>query len=257
MKLDLVFIGSGNVAWHLAHAMDRAGHTVSQVISRNEKHAEKLASRLGSQFGNDLSQTYVNCDICLICVSDDEIESVVSSLPYLNAGLVHTCGPKSMEILSSKSGQIGVFYPLQSFAKERKVDMFNVPVMLESASYDLSKKLYSLADSISNKVMEVKGEDRLKYHLAAVFANNFTNYLYSEAEQYLVANDLDFSILHPIILETASRIQELSPAQLQTGPAKRGDEITIERHLELLNGHQQLKGLYEILTAGIRSRKSE
>jgi len=256
VKLDLVFIGSGNVAWHLAHAMDRAGHTISQVISRNEQNAKKLASKFGSHFSDDLSKTYANSDICLICVSDDEIETVVRSLPPLKAGLVHTCGPKSMDILASKSAHVGVFYPLQSFSKEKRVDMLKVPIMLESTSNDLYTKLFALADSISNRVIDVKGEDRLKYHLAAVFANNFTNYLYTEAEHYLQSNDLDFSILHPIILETASRILELSPTKLQTGPAKRGDSITIERHLELLKSHPQLEGLYKMLTAGIQSRKS-
>jgi predicted short-subunit dehydrogenase-like oxidoreductase (DUF2520 family) len=254
VKLDIVFIGSGNVAWHLAQAMDLVGHHIIQVISRSDENAMALAMKLGARHTDDLSKTIVNADLYVLCVPDDNIQDVVRDLPELNAGLVHTSGPKSMDILSPKSKDIGIFYPLQTFSKHKEVDMFNVPIMLEASGNAFYAKLFDLADSISNTVLHVTLEDRVKYHLAAVFANNFANHLFYEASSYLKSNNLDFSVLKPLILETAAKIIDLDPEKAQTGPARRGDSETIHKHLELLNNHPRLKELYEALSKGIQAQ---
>lgn len=255
MKLDIVFIGSGNVAWHLAEAMDKAGHHISQIISKSEENAKALAVKFGAYFGTDLSKVDGKADVCFICVPDDEIQEVVRTLPPITSILVHTCGPKKMDILSLKATQYGVFYPLQTFSKSRKCNMLKVPILLESSGKEVYEKLFSLADSISNKVLNVNSDDRLKYHLAAVFANNFANHLFYESAQYLESQNLDFNILKPLILETAEKVQDLSPKMAQTGPAKRHDQETIKSHLALLNDKKDLQELYQRLTEGVQSQK--
>lgn len=251
MKLEIAFIGAGNVAWHLAHAMDKAGHSISQIISRTEESAKELAVNFGAHFSTNLNSLYAKNDVCLICVPDDQLEMVLEKMPPVNAILAHTCGPKPMEMLYQKSSVYGIFYPLQTFSKHRELNMLEVPVMIEASSPIAHQTLFSLADDISNRVMNVNSEDRRKYHLSAVFTNNFVNYLYSLSDQYLEMNQLDFEVLKPIILETAEKIRSMKPEDAQTGPARRGDIHTLEKHIEMLGENSELKEVYELLSKSL------
>lgn len=245
MKYKITFVGSGNVATNLAHELDNSGHTIYQVISRNITHAKILASRFGAYYGDKPSEMYKDADFVLLCVNDEAYFSVLEELPReMKAIVCHTAGPVGMEILANYSGDYGVFYPLQSFIKEEVKDMLNVPLFIEWSSDKVKEKLYDLADSISNKVREVNSINREKYHLAAVFANNFTNAMYALADDYLTANGLEFNNLLPIIKETAERLKKGKPNQWQTGPAKRGDKTVLQKHMSMLED-EQLKAIYE------------
>lgn len=254
VKLEVAFIGSGNMAWHLAQAIDRAGHTVAQVISRTEESAKELAVKFGAHYSSDISKVYGNVDVCFLCVPDDQLVPVVRSLPPMKSILVHTCGPESMDILASKSSRFGVFYPLQSLTKGEKQNMLQVPILLEASGNETYALMYALADSISNKVLDVSGEDRLRYHLAAVLVNNFSNHLGDKAAQFLKESNLDFSVLHPIIMETARKMVAIGPERSQTGPAKRGDAKTMDKHLDLLKNKPELSAWYTDFSESIRKR---
>lgn len=251
MKNKISVIGSGNIAWHLSHALDKSGHVIDQVISRNELHAKELAEKFGAFYSNRLESVNPGVDVVLICVSDDQIESVVSGLPFTQAIVAHTCGSQPIDILSGPSKNTGIFYPLQSFSKTRKVDMLKVPFLLEASNNTSLRSLETLADSISNHVTFADSATRLKYHLSAVFANNFVNHLFDLADRFLSKNNLDFNVLKPIILETAAKVQDMTPRDAQTGPAKRGDRHTIEKHLELLKDDPKLAELYNFLSNNI------
>lgn len=256
MKYKIAFIGSGNVAANLAHAFDRVGHTITQVVSQNVENAKALASKFGAYYGAELSELYKDADILFICVSDESYAEVVAQLPEkLGALVCHTSGPVGMEVLSSYSGSYGVFYPLQSLRKEEIADLIEVPIFIEYGSDKSGKILLDLADSISNKVREVSSAERQKYHLAAVFANNFTNYMYILSEEYLAEEKLDFDNLLPIIQETALRLKKDKPQNWQTGPAKRGDMKVIEKHLSMLKSENS-KDVYELLSKSIAALSS-
>lgn len=236
------------MATNLAFACDQAGHTINQIVSRNTATAKSLASKFGAYYGSELSELYNDSDFILICVNDESITEVVNNLPLGLKGIVcHTSGAESMEILSSYSGDYGVFYTLQSLTSEKPNSLLEVPLFIEWSSGNAKAALHTLADSISNKVREVSSPNRLKYHLAAVFANNFTNAMYTIADTYLTENNLDFTNLLPIIQETAIRLKEGRPKDLQTGPAKRGDQKVIEKHLTLLQ-NDELKDIYKQLS---------
>jgi predicted short-subunit dehydrogenase-like oxidoreductase (DUF2520 family) len=244
MKSKITFIGSGNIATNLAHALDSAGHTINQVISRDIAHAKILASKFGAYYGDKPSEMYKDSDFVILCVSDEAYFSVLEELPReMKAIICHTAGPVGMDILANYSVDYGVFYPLQSFRKEEVKDMLQVPMFIEWSSDMVKQKLHNLADSISNKVREVNSVEREKYHLAAVFANNFTNAMYAVADEYLTTNGLEFNNLLPIIKETADRLKKGKPNQWQTGPAKRGDKAVLEKHLSMLDD-EQLKSIY-------------
>ena len=253
MKCKITFIGSGNIATNLAYAFDKAGHTIHQVVSTHERHAKELASKFGAYYGDSSSELYKDADFIVIAVSD---EAYPQALTLVNAKcraiVCHTSGSVSMNVLSSYPGDFGVIYPLQSLRKEEVKNVMQVPFFIEGNNANTLNKIKELADSISNKVSEVTSEQREKYHLAAVFANNFTNLMYSIAAEYLEKEGLNFDNLLPIITETASRLKEGKPKAWQTGPAKRGDKAVIDKHISMLD-EPALKIIYKQLSEYISS----
>jgi len=246
-------IGSGNVATNLAHAFDRAGHDILQVISANSERAKQLANCFGAYYGNSISSVDLNADFIIICVNDESYFNVLEELPKgLNPIICHTSGPVSMDVISDYAPNFGVFYPLQSLRKEKYIDFLDVPIFIEGNSTNVRENLMNLADTISNKISEVSSVEREKYHLAAVFANNFTNLMYTLSHKYLEDESLDFQNLIPIIKETANRLADDKPESWQTGPAKRGDTAIMQKHIDMLED-PRLKEIYKQLSDYIRS----
>ena len=254
MGYKIAFIGSGNVASNLAHAMDKAGHTILQIISSREDHAKLLASQFGAYYGTDIAKLDDHADFVIIGVNDEAYYSVLENIPPDISSIVcHSAGPVSMDILSKYAKNYGVLYPLQSLRKEEIINFNSLPLFIEANSLRNLDALSNLADSISNVVKEVSSEEREKYHLAAVFANNFTNLMYTIADEYLQNQSLDFNYLLPIINETANRLKYDKPKNWQTGPAKRGDISIIQKHIDMLDD-TQLKTIYKQLSDLIGSR---
>jgi predicted short-subunit dehydrogenase-like oxidoreductase (DUF2520 family) len=253
--MDIVILGSGNVAAVLGRKFKSAGHQILQIVSRNAYVASKLAYEWDTESTNYSSIINRTADVYIIAVSDDSIDKVVADLQLPGKVVAHTAASVSKEILKNVSNHYGVFYPLQSLHKE-DFDLPETPIFFDGNDDFTKKKLEALANSISPKHVSLAGDDaRLKLHVAAVFVNNFTNHLYALAEDYCKKEGIDFKELLPLIEETASRIVDVSPSKSQTGPAVRNDEETIEKHIGLLQAHPQLKKVYEALTASIKDFK--
>ncbi|WP_203295610.1 Rossmann-like and DUF2520 domain-containing protein [Luteirhabdus pelagi] len=253
--ISVVFIGYGNVNYHISNALYEAHQVhVKQVISQNNK---TLSPTLGDvSFTTDF-QKVEEADLYIIAVPDDAIEDVSNRLGARKGLVVHTSGSVSMKALNTHE-RYGVFYPLQTFSKNRKVSFQDIPICIEANSNSDVALLRTLATSISNNVTEVSSEERATLHLAAVFVNNFTNYLYAVSEDILKAKDLDFSLLKPLLQETAEKVQSLSPKEAQTGPAKRKDLKTMQNHVHLLQqlGKEPLIELYKKLSEGIQQNQT-
>jgi len=255
--MNIVILGSGNVATVLGSALSEAGYKIIQVWSRNVKHAEALASLLHSHFTDDLSLIDSSADLYLIAISDDAIKDLKSSLPSFKGIVVHTSGSTSIDILRDKFENFGVFYPFQTFSKDRKISFNEVPILLEASNLKAMEVLESVASSISNRVQECNSDQRKALHIAAVFACNFTNHLYTIAQKLLEEYQLDFDLLRPLIAETAQKVQEFKPEDVQTGPAVRKDMVTINSHLKQLESHPELLTVYSLLTKYIISGSSK
>jgi predicted short-subunit dehydrogenase-like oxidoreductase (DUF2520 family) len=249
--MKVVCLGSGNVATHLAGALKSAGMQVVQVWSRNLDHAAALASALGAQATNDLCDLDRTADFYLISVKDDAIKEVATALQGIDGLVVHTSGATSMDVLSGFK-QYGVLYPLQTFSKDKKLDLSASPLCLEAASDKAYHLLEEIAFRISTAVYRIDSEQRRVLHVAAVFACNFTNQLYHLAYTILQKSDLEFDLLKPLILETASKVQTALPAAVQTGPALRDDRLTMNNHMALLEGLPELQDIYETLSKSIK-----
>ncbi|RZK11633.1 MAG: DUF2520 domain-containing protein [Flavobacterium sp.] len=246
--IKVTLIGSGNVVQHLLSAFNKSTAVeLVQVFSRKKESVSHLVSfeKITENF-DDLAEA----DVYIIAVSDDAIAEVSSKLLFKNRLVVHTSGSASMESLDDNNRK-GVFYPLQTFTKNKEVDFKNIPICIESQFNDDYNVLKKVADSISDKVFTINSEQRRSLHVSAVFVNNFVNHLYKIGNDICEENQIPFEILHPLIRETADKILLLSPNEAQTGPAKRNDTTTIEAHLDFLSDENH-KSIYKLLTQSIQ-----
>jgi predicted short-subunit dehydrogenase-like oxidoreductase (DUF2520 family) len=248
--MHITMIGTGNVATVLGRTITDAGHTVVQVYGRNAIQADQLAKILKGEAVYDLQQMNTTSDLYIIAVADAAIPAIAASLQLAGKLVVHTAGSVSKEVLSACSDRYGILYPLQSLRKEMQQAPV-IPLLVDAAKPEDLSLLQDFALTLSPQVQVAGDEQRLKLHVAAVIVSNFTNHLYALAEQYCVAEKADFSLLLPLIKEVAVRLQYMSPAQAQTGPAIRQDTPTIQKHLELLEQHGALKDIYQIMTDSI------
>ena len=249
--MNISIIGSGNVATQFGKVFLKTGHTIVQVISSNVRSGKQLASRLKTSFSSTYADPNNQTDIFLIAVKDAQITEVVKSLIKTGKIVVHTSGSIDINVFKNKFRNYGVFYPLQTIKINRAVNFKKVPICLEASNEKTEEQLFKLADTISGNIYMLSSEQRLKVHLAAVFANNFTNHLYALAEKILNQNDLSFDLIRPLIEQTAKNSLRNSPATLQTGPAMRNDKITINKHLKLLEKDKELQKIYKLMTESI------
>ena len=253
----VVLIGAGKVGYRLGLALHHAGMRIPQVFSRKEENAKQLAYLISSSHTSTLEDIYPQADLYLLAVPDEAIGEVAQRLrkalpPVAQPLVAHTSGATPGSILQEYFQRYGVFYPLQSFSKDRKPEFGRIPFCVYASSKEDLGLLRSIAGLLSSYVYEVDDDQRAHLHLAAVFANNFTNHLFSLSEQILHEAGLPFELLHPLIRETAEKATRHSPADMQTGPAHRGDRSTIEKHLALLETHPRWKQIYELLTREIQ-----
>lgn len=249
--MKIVLLGSGNVATHLGQALKQAGNEILQVWSRKAVNANALASILRATAVERLSDIDRAADLYVISVSDDAIKEVAGLLTLENQLLIHTSGSVGIGALAGASNNIGVIYPVQTFSKVKAVSFDTIPLAVEGNSVEVQERLTKLALTISPRILQLNSEGRRSLHVAAVFACNFSNHLYTLAKKILNDNQLDFDLIRPLIAETAEKVQQFEPDQVQTGPAKRSDLQTLEAHLALLKNQPQLLELYDKLSRSI------
>lgn len=252
--MRIVFIGSGNVATHLAKALSDAGNKIVQIYSRTLGNAQSLAENFSADFTDNIQDIDPSADIYIFSVKDDVIAELLSKMPHARAIWIHTAGSVPMDIFSTFTENYGVIYPLQTFSKKRKINFSEVPVFIEGSSDSVCSIVENLAKSISQNVRFLSGEKRRHLHLAAVFACNFTNHMYVLAEEIIGKENIPFDVLNPLIKETATKATEISPKEAQTGPAVRFDEQVMAKHLQLIDD-EQIKEIYKLLSKSIHKRK--
>ena len=245
--LSVVILGTGNLARHLFQVFSKTEHVqVVQVVGRNEK---RLAQHFGDTIASSDFDSIEDADIYIVAVSDRAIGDVSQFLQNKKGLVVHTSGATEMDVIQNDNR--GVFYPLQTFSAGRPADFRGIPIGIEAHKKESLSILQELGDSISDKVHKIDSEQRKKLHLAAVFVNNFTNHFYHIGEEICASAGLSFDLLKPLILETAEKIQSMSPSQAQTGPARRNDTSSIQEHLMLLEDQKQIE-LYTLCSEAIK-----
>ena len=249
--MRVVLIGSGNTATILGRLMKQSNHQIVQVFGRTAATTDALAKQLGASYCTDAGKIDNSADLYVIAVSDEAVSEVASKLSLHNKLVVHTAGSVPKEVLKHASVNYGVLYPLQSLRKEMK-ELPLIPLLVDGNTSDDLTLIYDFAQTLSKQVQKANDEERLRYHLAAVMVNNFSNHLYTLVQDYCKQTGTDFGFLLPLVQQLPQRLADHLPQDLQTGPAIRGDKATINKHLQLLSDHPQIKNLYALFTDSIQ-----
>ena len=248
--IEVCLLGAGNVATHLYQALNGTDD-VNIIQCYNRKGVLLHPNQDATQVITDIA-ALKDADVYIVAVSDDAIAQISDQLPFQNRLVVHTSGSVPMTAIAGDNRK-GVFYPLQTFSKDKSVEFNIIPICIEAEETQDLNTLKKLASLLSDKVYEITSAQRNVLHVSAVFVNNFTNHLYTIGTDICDAYDVPFEILHPLIQETAKKILEIPAKEAQTGPAIRNDQQTIARHLKIMNTDSQ-KEIYTILTKAIQSK---
>lgn len=250
-RIKIAVLGAGNVATHLARALSDSADVV-QIFSNKIENATLLASSIsGCAATASLDDITVDADMYLVSVKDD----VIKDIALKTAGRlcdklwIHTSGSVPADVFAPFAKNYGVLYPLQTFSKNVYVNVAEIPFFVEGSNVNAEFEIQKLAKSLSTVVNHADSETRKRIHAAAVFACNFSNHLWSIAEDILKAGDIDMSVLLPLLRTTLDKITKVSPAEAQTGPARRGDIGTMKKHMSLLDEDKAL--MYKMLSKSI------
>ena len=246
MKVSI--IGTGNVAYHLIRGFCQNGVEIEKVYGRDERELKFLADRFGVSVTNNFSDKG-DSEIYILAVSDSAIANVAAW--FRNKPLVHTAGAVDVGVLSFYTERYGVFYPFQTFRKCYNIDWQSVPIFLESCCKDFDQLLVELAGSLTQEYHFLSSEKRIYLHLSGVFVNNFVNHLLYHTKKLLESNGLQFEWTFPLLKQTLENIKEFDPYDIQTGPARRGDLISMSVHQRLLKDDEVLQRIYNILSHSI------
>jgi predicted short-subunit dehydrogenase-like oxidoreductase (DUF2520 family) len=250
--MRIVIIGSGNLATNLSLALKDAGQEIVQIFSRTEAHAKELADKVGCPYTSSLDAILSDADVYILSVKDDALLRLIPTIcdSRKNGLFLHTAGSVPMNLFEGSASQYGVLYPMQTFSKNRRVDFREIPCFIEASSAQTLAVVRSLAERISDHVVECDSEKRKKMHLAAVLACNLTNHCYRLAERVLEAEQIDFSLFLPLIEETARKVKTLSPKEAQTGPMVRYDQGVMRMQMEMLPD-DRTREIYRLMAESI------
>jgi predicted short-subunit dehydrogenase-like oxidoreductase (DUF2520 family) len=246
-------IGSGNMAWFIVRRLTSYGLVCTSVYGRNIEQVSALANSCAAQVGQSLSDIQdEEGHICIIAVSDAAIVEMAKGLYFTKTTLIHTSGTSSIDLLLPSADNCAVLWPIYSILKNSYPTHRNIPIAWQASSSQSQKEVLNIATLLSDICFEADEEQRRYLHLAAVFANNFTNHLIAISEQICLEQRMSFDYLKPILQQTFERTVSASAKLLQTGPARRNDMPTIGKHIQLLNNHPQWQTLYESLSMSIK-----
>ena len=266
--MQIVFLGSGNLATNLSLALKAAGEEIIQIFSRTQENAQALADKLHCASCTSINEIRTDADVYIFSVKDDALPSLIEQLsqhlnPPSGAGggdhnpiLLHTAGSVPMSVFPETmhyelcTMNYGVLYPMQTFSKNRSVNFREIPCFVEASDNNTLEEIKGIASKVSDHVLEMSSEKRRKLHLAAVFACNMTNHCYRLAEKVLEEEGIDFSLYLPLIQETANKVNELSPRKAQTGPMVRYDKTIMEAQIALIND-ERTRQIYRLMADSI------
>jgi predicted short-subunit dehydrogenase-like oxidoreductase (DUF2520 family) len=252
-KITFSIIGTGNMAQFLAKTLIAKGYIIEGIWGRNKEKTNTLA------LVNHCS-SYPNLDnipdrenhFCFLALSDTALPDIVLSLNFIKTTLIHTAGASSILILKGAAKNTAVFWPIYSIVSQKGINIDNMPIAIEANSIEAEKAILDFAKNLSTKAFVAHESKRQQLHLAAVFANNFSNHLVGIAQDICAKEGIDFEYLHPLIQQTFERLKTENAKSIQTGPAIRNDKMTIQKHLQLLKDKPEWTLIYESLSTSIR-----
>lgn len=251
--MNVVLIGSGNAATVIGRELLRHGHRVLQVCSKTRANATALAQELHAVTIDSVAEVDSSADLYILAVSDAALPVVAAELPKIEGLVLHVSGTVSVHILKCTGNRYGVLWPMKMLRKTMQ-QLGKITLFVDGNSEETVAEVMAIGKQLGSMVARADDETRMKMHLLAALVSNFTNHLYHLAADYCTTENIDFALFYPLIEETARQVQSAHPKELQAGPAFRGDETTLQRHLALLKEDENLQKVYNILTRSIRKQ---
>jgi len=255
-KPSIVILGTGNVAYALGIALFKNGYPIKQVYSRSHEKALQLARKLKASFTDDLRAIEIDASVYLLAISDDALPEFCKALPRLGGIVMHTSGSIPLSVLK-KQNHTAVIYPLQTLQKDHQPEWQKTSFLVEANDEVGLKMVKSIARTLTKKVIQCTSEERKQVHLAAVIASNFSNHLFALSQDILQSNKLPTDLLAPLIEETIKKSLKGDAKTKQTGPARRGDQTILRKHLNMLNNDPLTKSIYKQISASIQKMYSK
>lgn len=257
--MRIAMIGAGNLATNMGLALKKAGHDVVQVYSRTMESASTLANQLGCAYTTNVEEVTCDADLYVFSVKDDVLESLAQQIGKSRGGalFVHTAGSMPLDVFKGCAKHYGVFYPMQTFSKNKPLDFKEIPCFIEAESESSLETLHKLGATISNRIYKLDSNRRKYLHLSAVFACNFANHCFDIAAEILEKHGIPFGVMLPLIDETAQKIHYMSPFDAQTGPAIRYDENVMKKHEVLMDEEPLYKDIYKLMSKSIHERRND
>jgi predicted short-subunit dehydrogenase-like oxidoreductase (DUF2520 family) len=251
--MRIVFIGSGNIAHFFIPRLQRKGHDIVQIYSPTLEHGQSLASLCHvPQVTDQLHEIVTDAEVYVLAIKDDALSLIARQLNFEGKVVIHCAGAVSLDVIANISEQRAVIWALYSIKKNNLPQDSKVPLVVEANGTIALEVATALAYDISDVVLQTDFVQRQMLHLNAVFVNNFTNHLLTIAQKIGEEHQLPFDILHPIISQTLEQIKNTMPAEMQTGPAIRHDDETIQKHLALLTNHPEWQQIYADISKSIQ-----
>jgi predicted short-subunit dehydrogenase-like oxidoreductase (DUF2520 family) len=247
--LKVFFIGSGRLNQNFANAFLHTDIEMVGVYSKTQENTMAFSQKFKTAHYPDLKSIPNDCDVYFLGVNDSEICAVSQELD-VNGIVIHCSGFLSIDLLNKHKNR-GVFWPIQTLSKDHYSNFSDVPICVEASDEMSLRILESLADKITKVPIFISEEKRKKLHIAAVFANNFTNHLFVLSKDFLHKNNLDFNLLMPLIQETVKKLSSIDPHLAQTGPASRKDLNTMYQHKLILENEEELLTIYQTISRSI------
>jgi predicted short-subunit dehydrogenase-like oxidoreductase (DUF2520 family) len=252
-----VSIGAGNVAIHLATELCKKGFILKQVYSRTEDSCNALTSMLNADSTTSPECISPDADFYLVTLPDHALPAILAELKVKDKLIFHTAGSIGMDVFQGRFKHYGILYPLQTFSKSRQLNISKIPFFIEGCDTETTNSILEIAEKLSDSVILSDSQTRKWLHIAAIFASNFTNFMYTSAHDLLLKENIDFKLLNPLMEETLHKAQSGNPAMGQTGPAIRGDSNTLNDHIKLLSYKPDLQKLYTFISSKIQDYYSD
>ena len=254
--MKISFIGSGNVATHLALALYRCGDVIDQVYSPNPLHASLLAGRVEAETVSDIHDLHGNADVYILAIPDNALFDVALDLQLGNALVLHTSGATAADVLKKTSRRYGVLWSPQSFVRDASIEYDELPFCIEGNTPQTADDIEAFIGRVSTHVFRTTQEQRQWLHLAAVFVNNFSNGLTAISQKICRDHDLPFEVLHPIMCTTVRRACYGDVRYQLTGPAVRNDSRTLAAHRRMLHDEPDFLAVYDQLSEILMTLKA-
>ena len=250
--MTYTLVGTGNMAWFLSKNLQATGSRCMGVFGRNKTEATTLAAALNAPILHQLfhiREGMANC--CIIAVADSAVAEVAAKIPLTETVMIHTSGSLALDVIPSYNS--AALWCIYSIVKNNFPLHRNIPVICEAGTTKAFETVKNIAATFTDIIQQASWHQRQYLHLAAVMSNNFINHLLAVSSEICIENNIPFELLNPIIEQTFQRIQNTNPKETQTGPAKRGDKNTLQRHLLLLQQHPEWQQLYKSISDSIEN----